>query len=78
MVTRRSDFKLAMEGGGSRVKLSMLTFISPNVSPKWSNSSKSTTKMTKQSFGPLKRLEQKNNKIVPKTDDLPNVPPQAH
>jgi hypothetical protein len=35
------------------VKLSMLTFISPNVYPKWSNSSRITTKMTKQSFGPI-------------------------
>jgi hypothetical protein len=41
------------EGHLSSVKLSMLTFISPNVGPKWSNSSRSNTKMTKQSFGPI-------------------------
>jgi hypothetical protein len=62
----------------SRVKLSMLTFKSPNVCPKWSNSSRSTIKMTIQSFGPIlhrdiiqKTLEwlyQKNIKIVPKSD----------
>jgi hypothetical protein len=65
----------------------MLTFITPNVCPKWSNLSKSTTKKTNQSFGPIWhraivqikrengwRLEQKNIKILPKTDNLPNVP----
>jgi hypothetical protein len=70
-----------------RFNLSMLTFITPNVCPKWSNLSKSTTKKTNQSFGPIChraimqikrengwRLEQKNIKIVPKTDNLPNVP----
>jgi hypothetical protein len=71
--------------GLSRVKLSMLTFISPNVCPKWSKSSRNTTKMTKCLLSlsgimplcicndTLEWLEQKNINIVPKTDTPPNV-----
>jgi hypothetical protein len=57
----------------SRVTLSMLTFITPNVCPKWSNSSRSTTKMAKQSFGPIWHraiVQRKRYKIVPKAETV--------